>query len=154
MSIDEIDELIENKVSKNSKYIEYLESEAEKKKNMSENDFVCSVCHSSICIADNGNVYPCAGWQDYIVGNIKETPLNEIWETSKKVQYLRDLRKKDFPKCIQCPDKEYCTMCMVRNANENIHGDPLIVNEFFCDIAKINRKIALESERKLTEFYN
>lgn len=150
LSINEIDELIENKVSKDSKYIEYLESEAEKKKNMSEDDFVCSVCHSSICITDNGNVYPCAGWQDYIVGNIKETSLNEIWESSKKVQYLRNLRKKDFPKCIQCVDKEFCTMCMVRNANENPYGDPLVVNEFFCDIAKLNREITLKAKQKTT----
>lgn len=148
LSINEIKDLIENKVSKDSKYIEQIEIEAEKKKNMTSNDFVCSVCHSSICIADNGNVYPCAGWQDYIVGNIKEAFLNDIWENSQKVQYLRSLRKKDFPKCIQCLDKEFCTMCMVRNANENPQGDPLVVNEFFCDIARLNKKTMLEWEEK------
>lgn len=35
----------------------------------------------------------------------------------------------------------YCTMRMVRNANENIWGNPLIVNEYFCDIAKSIKKI-------------
>ncbi len=35
-------------------------------------------------------------------------------------------------------------MCMVRNANENPHGDPLAVNEYFCNIAKINREIVFE----------
>jgi len=144
LSINEIKEIIDDKVANDSKYIEQLEIEAEKKKNMTSNDLVCSVCHSSICIADNGNVYPCAGWQDYIVGNIKETSLNDIWENSQKVQYLRGLRKKDFPKCIQCPDKEFCTMCMVKNANENSQGDPLVVNKFFCDIAKLNRQITLD----------
>ncbi len=126
-----------------------MEREADKKKNITSNDFVCSVCHSSICIADNGNVYPCAGWQDYIVGNVKETSLNDIWDNSEKVQYLRGLRKQDFPKCIQCSDKEYCTMCMVRNVNEDPQGDPLAVNEYFCDIAKLNRKIMLEWKEKL-----
>lgn len=143
LSIDEVKEFINSKVANNAKYLEQIKMEAEKKKNITSNDFVCSVCHSSICIADNGNVYPCAGWQDCIVGNVKETSLNDIWNNSEKVQYLRGLRKKDFPKCIQCPDKEFCTMCMVRNANENPMGDPLVVNEYFCDIAQLHKKMTL-----------
>jgi hypothetical protein len=46
------------------------------------NDIVCGVCVSSICMVANGNVYPCAGWQDYVVDNVRETPLREIWEKS------------------------------------------------------------------------
>jgi len=148
LSINEIKEVIDDKVANDAKYLEQMEMEVEKKKTMTSNDFVCSVCHSSICIADNGNVYPCAGWQDYIVGNVKNTSLNDIWVNSEKVQYLRSLRKKDFPKCIQCSDKEFCTMCMIRNANENPKGDPLVVNEFFCKIAKLNRQIMLERKEK------
>jgi len=148
LSINEIEKVINNKVTNDAKYLEQMEVEADKKKDITPNDFVCSICHSSICIADNGNVYPCAGWQDYIVGNVKETSLNDIWDNSEKVQYLRSLRKKDFPKCIQCADKEFCTMCMVRNANENPEGDPLVVNEFFCNIAKLNRKMTLEWKGK------
>lgn len=121
-----------------------MEKEAEKKKNMNPDDIVCSVCHSSICISDNGNVYPCAGWQDYVVGNVNETSLKDIWNKSIKVQYLRSLRKRDFPKCIQCPENEFCTMCMVRNANEHPLGDPLAVNEYFCNITKLNKKMVLE----------
>lgn len=148
LSINEIKEVIIDKVANDSKYLEQMEMAAEKKKNTTEDDFVCSVCHSSICIADNGNVYPCAGWQDYIIGNVKETCLNDIWDHAEKVEYLRSLRNKDFPKCIQCSDKDFCTMCMVRNANENAQGDPLAVNEFFCNIAKLNKKIILEQKEK------
>jgi len=148
LSLNEIKEVINAEITKDIKYLEQMELAAEKKKYFTSNDFVCSVCHSSICIAENGNVYPCAGWQDFVVGNIKETSLYEIWNNSKKVQYLRDLRNKDFPKCIQCSDKEFCTMCMVRNANENPQGDPLMVNEFFCNIAKLNRQIMHEWKNK------
>lgn len=146
LSIDEIKAVISDKIVNDTKYLEQMEREAEKKKNDTPNDVVCSVCHSSICIADNGNVYPCAGWQDYIVGNVKETSLKEIWDNSEKVQYLRSLRKQDLPKCIQCPEKEYCTMCMVRNANEHPLGDPLAVNEYFCSIAKLNKKMMTKSQ--------
>jgi len=149
LSINEIEEVISNKVANDAKYLEQIERGVEKKKNTTSTDFVCSVCHSSICIADNGNVYPCAGWQDYIVGNVKETSLNDIWDNSEKVQYLRGLRNQDFPICIQCSDKEFCTMCMVRNANENPLGDPFAVNEYFCKITKLNRTIMLERKEKL-----
>ncbi|RPH33025.1 MAG: radical SAM protein [Bacteroidales bacterium] len=149
LSINEIKEVINDKVENDAKYLEQMEMEVEKKKNTTPNDFVCSVCHSSICIADNGNVYPCAGWQDYVVGNVNETALNDIWDNSEKVKYLRALRNQDFPKCIQCPDKEFCTMCMVRNANENPQGDPLAVNEYFCNIVKLKKRIVLERTEKL-----
>ena len=40
-------------------------------------------------------------------------------------------------------------MCMVRNANEDPQGDPLAVNEYFCDIAKLNRKMMAEWKERL-----
>jgi radical SAM protein with 4Fe4S-binding SPASM domain len=122
---------------------------AEEKRDIS-NDIICGVCISSICMVADGSVYPCAGWQDYVVGNLIDTPLKEIWDNSEKVKYLRGLRKKDFPKCLKCEDKAFCAMCMVRNANENPDGDPLKINEHFCNVAKLNRKIVLNWKEKLT----
>jgi len=113
------------------------------------NDILCGVCISSICMVANGNVFPCPGWQNYICGNVRETPLKEIWSNSPKVQYLRKLRKKDFPDCLSCPDKSFCAMCMVRNANEDPDGDFLKINKHFCKVAELNRKIVLEWKEKL-----
>jgi radical SAM protein with 4Fe4S-binding SPASM domain len=92
----------------------------------------------------NGSVYPCAGWQQYVCGNVHKQTLRNIWENSPKVKYLRGLRRRDFSKCLNCPEKAFCAMCMVRNANENPSGDPLKINEHFCKVAALNRKIALE----------
>lgn len=144
LSIDEVKDIIYEKIVKDGKYLEKIEVEAEEKKNILPSDFVCSVCNSSICITENGDVYPCAGWQSYIVGNVKENSLDEIWANSEKVQFLRALRKSDFPKCIQCGHKDFCTMCMVRNANESPTGDPLAVNEYFCEIANFIRAQVIE----------
>ena len=144
LSLNEVKEVIADKAANNATYLEQMKIDVEKKKFSTSNDFVCSVCNSSICIADSGNVYPCAGWQDCIVGSVNNTPLSDIWDHSKIIQYLRNLRKHDFPRCTQCADKEYCTMCMVRNANESASGDPLAVNEYFCDIAKFNRELMLK----------
>jgi len=113
------------------------------------NDIVCGVCIATICMVANGNVYPCAGWQNYVVGNVRDTPLQEIWNNSEKVKYLRGLRKKDFPQCLQCEDKAFCAICMVRNANENPDGNPLKLNEHFCKVAKLNRNIVLDWKEKL-----
>lgn len=144
LPMNDVKKVINQRIINEPKYLELMEKEAEKKKNMNPDDFVCSICHSSICIADNGNVFPCAGWQDYVVGNVNETSLNDIWNNSIKVQYLRNLRRRDFPKCIQCPENDFCTMCMVRNANEHPLGDPLAVNEYFCNIAKLHKKMVLD----------
>lgn len=152
LSINEVKEVIIDSIANDIEYFEKMESEAEKKKKSTPDDIVCSVCQSSVCITENGNVYPCAGWQDFVLGNIKETSLKEIWDSSEKVQFLRGLRKQDFPKCIQCPEKEFCTMCMVRNANEHPLGDPLAVNEFFCDVAKLNKLMWLNWKNDHTYF--
>lgn len=144
LSLNEVKEVICNKIESNPEFLEQIAIAAERRKNVSVSDFVCSVCNSSICISDNGNVYPCAGWQDFIVGNVKENSIKDIWENSEKVQYLRSLRNHDFPKCIDCLDKEFCTICLVRNANEDKQGNPLIANEYFCNIAKLNKLIVSE----------
>lgn len=142
LSIDDVKEIMMNKIAVEPHYLESIKKYAETKQNMCPEDFVCSVCHSSICVSDNGNIYPCAGWQDYVVGNVNEMSLNDIWHNSAKVKYLRSLRRRDFPQCLQCPAKGFCTMCMVRNANENPFGEPLVVNEYFCQTAKMKKEIA------------
>jgi radical SAM protein with 4Fe4S-binding SPASM domain len=112
------------------------------------NDIVCGVCVSSLGMVANGNIYPCAGWQGYILGNIKENNLYDIWENSPRVKYLRSLRKGDFPECQHYIDKNFCSMCMVRNANENPEGNPLQINRHFCQVAALNRKLVLEWQKK------
>jgi hypothetical protein len=62
------------------------------------------------------------------------------------------LRRSDFPKCSQCDDKYYCTMCMVRNANENPLGDPLVVSDYFCKVANINKKMMREWKNAVVHF--
>jgi hypothetical protein len=38
---------------------------------------------------------------------------------------------------------------MVRNANEDPEGNPLKINEHFCKVAALNRKIVLDWKEKL-----
>jgi len=146
LSLDEVAKVINGIIDNDVLYQDIMAAEDidEADRRDISNDIVCGICISSICMGANGNIYPCAAWQSHVVGNLKETSLKEIWENSEKVKYLRGLRKKDFPKCLECPDKSFCAMCMVRNANEHPEGDPLAINEHFCKVAKVNREIVLE----------
>lgn len=149
LSVDEAKEIIKNNVLNDKKFFEQMEKEAKSKMNLTSNDFVCSICHSSICISEKGNVYPCAGWHDYTLGNLNDNSLEYIWNNSERIKFLRDLRRNDFPKCLSCQEKEFCTMCMVRNANEDSQGDPLVVNEYFCEIAKLNKDMFFKRKEDL-----
>lgn len=111
-------------------------------------DIICSVGIMSLCMVSNGNVFPCAGWQSYICGNITNTSLEEIWKYSPQLNYLRNLRKKDLKECVNCSNQIFCSVCMARNANENIDGDPLRINKTLCEIAKLNKDIVLEWKNK------
>jgi len=151
LSLDEVGGIITDIIKNDPDYEERL-VEADftevEKRDLSD-DPLCGVCISAICMVANGNIYPCAGWQDYICGNITEQSLKEIWENSPKVQYLRNLRKKDLPQCMDCIDRHFCAMCMVRNANEDPDGNPLKINKHFCKVAALNRKIVLDWKAEL-----
>lgn len=103
---------------------------------------ICPVCISSLCVSHAGDIYPCEGWQSYNLGNVKNTPLKKIWEESREIQALRDLSYDDFPKCRNCVDKDFCSICLLRNANESRTGDYKEVNPYFCRVARVKRAIA------------
>lgn len=115
---------------------------------------LCGVGISTCCMVSNGNVYPCAGWQEMVLGNLNETPLKEIWENSEKIKWLRSLKMKDMGggECCNCDKAAFCAPCMVRNANESPTGDPLEINRHFCAVAAKNKQIVLDwRNAKLTE---
>lgn len=107
---------------------------------------ICGVGISTCCMVANGNVYPCAGWQEMVLGNLNETSLQEIWDNSEKIKWLRSLKLKDLGngECCKCDKAAFCAPCMVRNANESPTGNPLEINRHFCAVAAINKKIVLD----------
>ena len=102
---------------------------------------VCGVALSTICMVANGNVYPCAGWQKYICGNLNESSLQEIWTSSPAINFLRQLRLKDFKKCLGCEDKKYCLMYISRNSNESETGSVFDVPQITCKAARIQHQV-------------
>lgn len=108
---------------------------------------VCGVGYDNCCITANGDVYPCAGWQDYVLGNVYKNSLKEIWENSERVKKLRTITQASFPQCLECKARNYCSRCLVRNYNES-GGDMFAVNHHFCDVAFLNKRLVEEYKAK------
>ena len=105
---------------------------------------VCGVGYDNCCITANGDVYPCAGWQDYVLGNVYKQSLREIWEESPRAKELRKITQESFPQCLECEASDYCARCLVRNYNES-GGDMFKVSQHFCDVAFLNKKLVEEA---------
>ena len=112
---------------------------------ISEEEFaemsLCGAGLNDLCVTVNGDIYPCAGWQGFVVGNVFRESLKEIWEHSPKLEQIRKIKQKDFPKCLKCEARDFCNMCLVRNYNES-GGDMFKINEHFCKVAFLNKQIA------------
>lgn len=104
---------------------------------------LCGAGVNDLCITVNGDVYPCSGWQDYVVGNVFKQSLKEIWENSPRLAEVRKVRRKNFPKCLNCEARDYCNMCLVRNYNES-GGDMFKINQHFCDVAFLTKQLVEE----------
>lgn len=153
ISLNETAELIADMLQFDKDYIDStLEQEPkshdiEKYKNLP----VCGVGVDNICLTANGDYYPCAGWQGMIVGNAYRQSLKEIWENSPELKKLRTITNSSFPKCLECEAKDFCAMCMVRNYNES-GGDMFKINQHFCDVAFLNKKMVEEYMAKKKEY--
>ena len=142
----ETEELIKDIMAYDKQYSELIDTPVKKKsREETEKEAICGVGRDNLCIAASGVVYPCSGWQGMALGNVKEQPVKDIWERSPKMLELRSITKGSFPQCLDCEDRLFCAMCLVRNFNEN-NGDYLKINPHFCNAAKINRKIIEEAK--------
>ena len=104
---------------------------------------LCGAGINDLCVTVNGDVYPCAGWQAYVVGNVFRQSLRDIWEHSPQLAAVRRVKQKDFPKCLTCEARDYCNMCLVRNYNES-GGDMFHINQHFCDVAFLTKRLVEE----------
>lgn len=111
---------------------------------------LCGVGYDNCCITANGDVYPCAGWQNMVLGNVYQQSLREIWENSEKIKALRKITQADFPECIECEALQFCARCLVRNYNES-GGDMMKINKHFCDVAFLQKRLHEEYFGKIVE---
>lgn len=135
LTIEEVAEAFKKQLA--PAYVESLCEVAEEKCALSEKDPICSICRYYFCVAANGDVFPCIGWQSNVVGNLNTSSIKELWEESKEINELRCIRRGSFPKCITCENRGFCTVCMMSNYNES--GDKFEVSDFHCQVATMMR---------------
>ncbi len=145
IKMDDIARILEEDYSSVSAYDEAFQSINQKK--VGDEEPICSVCKSSLCISNIGDVYPCEGWQKMILGNLNTMTLKSIWEDSPLTNHLRQLKYYDFEECSACRDRKYCTTCLIMNANEK-DGNYMNVNPYLCAAAKVKRQ---SIEKKMAE---
>lgn len=141
LSTEELRHAISEQFSRDTSFREEIEKDIIERRKKTDNDYICSVCNSSICIGPNGNVFPCVGWSSNILGNISFQSLQDIWIKSEAVKKLRTIRFKDFANCDNCGSKDFCTICMAKNSNESSSGNPFELSTYFCDMARIKKEI-------------
>lgn len=138
LTLDEVEKAFEIQLTDN--YAEYLYENAKDKYSLTSNDSICSICRYYLCVSAEGNVFPCVGWQNKVLGNLYETNVKDIWENSKEISCLRAIKRDSFPKCVSCENRGYCNVCMMSNSNENADGDAFRINEFHCEVAAMMRE--------------
>ena len=149
LSVEESGEVIKDIIENNADYRNAISEMASFSSLMyaDRDNFVklplCGAGINDCCIAENGDVYPCAGWQDMVVGNVYKQNLKDIWDNSEKLRTIRAVTQGDFPQCLKCEAQDYCSRCLVRNYNES-NGDMFKLNQHFCDVAFLNKKIVEE----------
>ena len=101
---------------------------------------VQNTCKNALCVNVKGEVIPQPSWHN-VMGDLNKQTLKDIWENSLELKKVQTIGLKDFPKCVFCPDIQFCYMSLEGNANENPQGDPFIIPEHFCAYAKAARTL-------------
>ena len=78
-------------------------------------DKVCDI-GKLLCLNSKGAYYPCSGMHGYVLGNAMNDTLTEVWR-GEKMEFLRGLKNRDFPKCATCGHRQFCKVCPAFNYN-------------------------------------
>ena len=113
---------------------------------LNPDEHVCGAGIDMMCVAADGEFYPCPGFQGWPLGNAHSQSVADVWNSSEALRKLRAVKWRDFPKCMKCEAKPYCAMCMVRNLNET--GSIFEVSKHFCDVAFINKRLVEEYRKE------
>lgn len=97
----------------------------------------CALGDSEISISEGGNVYPCQLMEDadHLAGNIRVTPLREIYRSSPVLRRARELTVERIDGCEACPVRLVCGgACRARAWHETGRDD---VSGNFCDYERL-----------------
>lgn len=140
LSIEESKEAIKRILAADVDYQRRLLSRDRAKGGRDPADRVCGVGSYTLCMAANGDFYPCPGFH-LKLGNVNLESVKDLWDNSPQICALRQVTNAAYPSCLKCPSSEYCNLCMAKFYNES-GGNIYKVSDFFCGVSHCNREIA------------
>lgn len=99
---------------------------------------VCGIGEGRLYLNAQGNYYPCDSMHEYVLGNVRENTVEEIWK-GEKLNYLRGLKNHDFGSCATCGNRPWCKVCPA--ANFNATGDLFKHHPSTCALAGVVREV-------------
>ncbi len=99
---------------------------------------VCDIGEVRIYLNAKGDYYPCATMYGYVLGNIRENTMVEVWN-GEKLNYLRGLKNSDFGVCASCEKRPWCKVCPA--ANFNATGDLFRHHPGVCALSGVVKKV-------------
>ena len=99
---------------------------------------VCDIGEARLYLNAKGNYYPCDSMHEYVLGNVRENTVEEIWKGGK-LNYLRGLKNRDFGACASCEKRPWCKVCPA--ANFNATGDLFKHHPSTCALAGVVREV-------------
>ena len=99
---------------------------------------VCDIGEARLYLNAKGNYYPCDSMHEYVLGNVRENTVEEIWK-GEKLNYLRGLKNRDFGACASCEKRPWCKVCPA--ANFNATGDLFKHHPSTCALAEVIREV-------------
>ena len=72
---------------------------------------LCNMARSVISIGPDGAVYPCGAFPE-AAGNVRDTPLAQIWGDAPLMKRVRSLRDEDYRVCRDCVYLTRCSGCV------------------------------------------
>ena len=130
-------------------YAESLESTKDFPGPKSSGDLLCKGLAGGIYITPDGNVYPCVRLP-IPAGNVLESPVARIWESSRILRRAGALRWGDLPECIECPANHFCYFCP--GAAWEATGELTSASPKLCQIAEcVSKAVRLYGPREREE---
>lgn len=99
---------------------------------------ICDIGKLRIYVNSIGDYYPCDSMHGYVLGNAVRNSLESIWR-GERINELRNLSRKDYPRCAHCRNRLYCKVCPAFNFNAT--GDVLKIPLLRCATAGVVRRV-------------
>lgn len=71
----------------------------------------CGATLNSLTILPDGTVVPCDRMQNFVLGNVREKSISEIWHSSPQIKRFRERFNKTLRDVKECADCEYKIKC-------------------------------------------